>query len=89
MIIRRGVGGVSIVASLLFVGCGTLGAPVPPEYVGVGPLIEKQRMKEKQAAEAKQQAERDRTFSAEEATNDPRVIESGVIPPPLYPVDTR
>ncbi len=86
---RRGWRSLSIAMSLVLAGCGTLGAPVPPEYVGVGPMIQKQRAKEKQAAEAKQQAERDRTFSGEEATKDPIVIESGVIPPPLYPVDTR
>ncbi|MFO0774822.1 MAG: hypothetical protein U0172_09170 [Nitrospiraceae bacterium] len=72
-----------------FVGCGTLGAPVPPEYVGVGPLIEKQKAKEKAAADAARRAEAERTFTADEARSERLLDEEPIMPPPLYPVGTR
>ena len=40
----RGVGAVWIVLGLG--GCGVLGAPIPPEDVGVGPVIERQLRRE-------------------------------------------
>lgn len=46
-----------IVSAGLLVGCGVVGAPVPPELVGVAPTIEKQKRQhalesEREAAEA-------------------------------------
>lgn len=38
----------------LLTGCGVVGPPVPPEYVGVAPTIEKQ--KRQQTIEADRQA---------------------------------
>lgn len=33
-----------ILASIgLLIGCGVVGSPVPPEYVGVAPTVEKQK----------------------------------------------
>lgn len=75
-------------ASALFVGivpmvgCGKVGPPVPPEYVGVGPLVERQRIKAEQAQKAKAQAP---TFSAEEAGQDQAPTVEGVRLPPLHP----
>ncbi len=78
-----------LVAGLFAAGCGTLGPPVPPEYVGVGPLLEKERIKEKQAKEAQERKDAERKFSAEESRQDPSVTGEGLIPPPLQPVGTR
>ena len=34
----------------LFTGCGTVGPPVPPEFVGIGAKVQKERDKEKEQA---------------------------------------
>lgn len=72
--------------AVLMIGCGRLGAPVPPEYVGVGPLLEQERAKKAQRAQAE---EKDRTFSAEEVERDATPSVEEVILPPLQPVGTR
>ena len=72
--------------AVLVVGCGRLGAPVPPEYVGVGPLLEQERAKKAQQTKAQ---EKDRTFSAEEAEQATTPSVEEVILPPLQPVGTR
>lgn len=58
----------------------------PPEYVGVGPLLEQERAKKAQRAHAE---EKDRTFSAEEVEQDTTPSVEEVILPPLQPVGTR
>jgi hypothetical protein len=45
---------VMIVSAELLISCGVVGSPVPPEYVGVAPTIEKQ--KRQHALEAERQA---------------------------------
>ena len=72
--------------ALLVVGCGRLGHPVPPEYVGVGPLLERERVKEEQA---KRKEDEDRTFTAEEAEEETVPTVEDVTLPPLQPVGTR
>lgn len=72
-------------AMVLLVGCGKVGPPVPPEYVGVGPLVERQRLKAEQAKKAKEQAP---TFTAEEARQDQAPTVEGVQLPPVYPGGT-
>ncbi len=84
---KRGRLALALIIGGVSVACGTLGPPVPPEYVGVGPLVERERLKEKAAA--KKHQEENRAFSAEEAKEDPAAILEGVVPPPLYPVGTR
>jgi hypothetical protein len=34
---------VILVSTGLLIGCGVVGSPVPPEYVGVAPTVEKQK----------------------------------------------
>jgi hypothetical protein len=54
-----------ILSSGLLMSCGVVGSPVPPEFVGVAPTINKQ--KRQQALEAERKAaestELDSTFS--------------------------
>lgn len=67
-------------AAGLFVSCGVMGPPIPPEDVGVAPLIEQQ--KKRDALDAKQK----------EAADAPAVVEpqgQDVDLPPLRPVGTR
>lgn len=74
------------VAVFLSAGCGRIGAPIPPEYVGVGPLVEQERLKARQATQSEEKA---RTFSAEEAGKDATPTVEEVTLPPLQPVGTR
>ena len=70
-----------IVAGLACVACGVMGTPIPPEDVGVTPLIERQ--KKLDALEAAKKREADDT---------PVVLEpqgQDVDLPPLHPVGTR
>lgn len=67
-------------AAGLVVGCGVVGAPVPPEDVGVGPTIEKQKRQE--AFEAQQ-----REASQRQTGQEPQGQEMDL--PPLRPVGTR
>ncbi len=77
----------SIVTSMtmgLLMGCGSVGAPIPPENVGVNPTIERQKKLE--LLKGKQ-----REAAAEPLEPDPDSMLQGqdVDLPPLQPVGTR
>lgn len=81
----------SIVTGLtmgVLMGCGTVGAPVPPESVGVNPTIERQKQLE--TLEGKQR-EAEAAAAAESAEPQPDSMLQGqdVNLPPLQPVGTR
>lgn len=67
------------------VGCGTIGSPIAPEDVGIGPRLQR----EGQAAKAKEQQIEQRTFSAEESRQQPSVVPDEAELPPLRPIGTR
>jgi hypothetical protein len=71
---------VLLVSAGLLLSCGVAGAPVPPEYVGVAPTIEKQ--KRQHALEAEQQ-------STESAEPDPTLGNQDVDLSPPQPVGIR
>jgi len=68
------------------VACGAVGAPIPPESVGVTPTIERQKKlevleeKQREAAGARESAE---------SQPDPLLQGEDVNLPPLQPVGTR
>jgi hypothetical protein len=68
------------------VACGTVGAPVPPESVGVTPTIERQKK-----LEALEEKQREAAAAAEstETQSDPILQGQDVDLPPLQPVGTR
>jgi len=67
------------------VACGTVGAPVPPETVGVTPTIERQKK-----LEALDEKQREAAAAAESARSQSEPISQGDIDlPPLQPVGTR
>jgi predicted small lipoprotein YifL len=68
------------------VGCGVVGPPVPPENVGVNPIIERQKKSE--ALEEKQREDATAAESAEPPL-DPTLQGQDVNLPPLRPVGTR
>ncbi len=73
-------GAIVVLAAWVSTACGVIGSPVPPEDVGVAPLIERQKRLD--ALDAKKR-------EAEEA---PPVLEpqgQDVNLPPLRPVGTR
>lgn len=70
---------VFIVAGLL-ISCGVVGSPVPPDYVGVAPTIEKQ--KRQHALEAERQA-------TESTEPDPTLGNQDVDLSPPQPVGIR
>ena len=63
-----------------FVSCGTMGPPIPPEDVGVAPIIERQKRQE--ALDAKQREAVDAQAVVEPQGQDVNL-------PPLRPVGTR
>lgn len=67
------------------VGCGTIGSPMAPEDVGVGPRLQR----EQQAAKAVEQQIQQRKFSAEESRQQPAVVPDEAELPPLRPIGTR
>lgn len=67
------------------VGCGTIGSPIAPEDVGIGPRLQR----EQQAAKAKEQQAQERKFSAEESLRRPTAVPDEAELPPLRPVGTR
>ena len=71
---------VIVVSTGLLISCGVVGSPVPPEYVGVAPTIEKQ--KRQHALEADRQA-------ADSAEPDPTLGIHDIDLPPSQPVGTR
>ena len=68
------------------VGCGVVGPPVPPENVGVNPIIERQKK-----SEALEEKQREAGAAAESAElpPDPTLQGQDVNLPPLRPVGTR
>ncbi|MBC7839148.1 MAG: hypothetical protein H7Y39_10975 [Nitrospiraceae bacterium] len=66
--------------------CGAVGAPIPPENVGVTPTIERQKR-----LEALQEKQRDAAVAAEgvEPQADPLLQGQDVDLPTLQPVGTR
>jgi hypothetical protein len=79
----------SVVASVIMgmmVACGTVGAPVPPESVGVTPTIERQKKLE--ALDEKQREAAAAADSTEPQTN-PMLQGQDMDLPPLQPVGTR
>lgn len=71
---------VIIVLAGLLTSCGVVGSPVPPEYVGVTPTIDKQ--KRQQALEAERQA-------AESGEPDPTLGIHDIDLPPSQPTGIR
>ena len=67
-------------AACFSVACGTIGSPIPPEDVGLAPLIERQRRQD--ALDAKKlEAEESQTLMEPQGQD--------VDLPPLRPVGTR
>lgn len=68
------------------VGCGAVGAPVPPESIGVTPTIERQK-----ALEALDEKQRAAAAAAEstEPQPDPMLQGQDIDLPPVQPVGTR
>ena len=67
-------------AACVLVGCGTIGSPIPPEDVGLAPLIERQMRQD--ALDAKK-------LDAEESQPLMEPQGQDVDLPPLRPVGTR
>ena len=79
----------SVVAGVIMgtmVACGTVGAPVPPESVGVTPTIERQKKLE--ALDEKQREAAAAAESTEPQTN-PLLQGQDMDLPPLQPVGTQ
>ena len=79
----------SVVAGVIMgtmVACGTVGAPVPPESVGVTPTIERQKK-----LEALDEKQREAAAAAESTEPQPNPMLQGqdMDLPPLQPVGTR
>jgi len=68
---------VIIVSAGLVISCGVIGSPVPPEYAGVAPTIEKQ--KRQHALETERQAD----------GSDPVLGAQDIDLPPSQPVGIR
>ena len=70
----------------MLVACGVVGAPVPPESVGVNPTIERQKK-----VEALEEKQREAAAEAEstEPQPDPMLQGQDVNLPPLRPVEAR
>jgi hypothetical protein len=68
------------------VGCGAVGAPIPPENVGVIPTIERQK---RLGALQEKQREAAITTETTEPQPDPLLQGQDVELPPLQPVGTR
>ena len=66
-------------AVCVLVGCGTIGSPIPPEDVGLAPLIERQKRQD--ALDKKPDAEESQTLMEPQGQD--------VDLPPLRPVGTR
>jgi hypothetical protein len=68
------------------VACGAVGAPVPPESIGVTPTIERQK-----ALEALDEKQREAAAAAESAQPQPDPMLQGqdIDLPPVQPVGTR
>ena len=70
-----------IASAGLLMACGVVGAPVPPETIGVAPTIEKQKQQH-----AREEAAREKAESAEpDSIHDAHDLDL----PPSRPVGTR
>ncbi len=69
-----------LTAGGLLISCGVVGSPVPPEFVGVAPTIEKQN---------RQRALEGAHVSAERPAVDPSLEGHDLDLPPSHPVGTR
>lgn len=84
----RTLNGMSIIAGATMgtlVACGTVGAPIPPESVGVTPTIERQKKLE--ALEKKQREAA--TVESTAPQPDPLLQGQDLDLPPLQPVGTQ
>jgi hypothetical protein len=70
-------------AALTLTACGVVGAPIPPENVGVAVTIEQQKLRDAEAEKAREAA------AAKAAESDPALTDQDVNLPPLRPVGTR
>jgi predicted small lipoprotein YifL len=77
---------VGMILGGLLAGCGTVGPPVPPENVGLNPIIRQQK---KQEALEKKHREAATAAESVELSPDPALQGQDVILPPLRPVGTR
>jgi hypothetical protein len=71
---------VVVLAAWVFTGCGVMGSPVPPEDVGVAPIIERQKRLDE--LDAKKRESEETTPVLEPQGQDVNL-------PPLRPVGTR
>ena len=69
-----------VCAGLVLLSCGVIGPPIPPEDVGVAPLIERQKRAEPSSTKEPETAE-------SPAVADPQGQDVNL--PPLRPVGTR
>lgn len=78
---RRGGPGAPMLCVIVIAvsGCGVVGAPIPPENVGVAPLIEQQKKQHAQEAES---AQPDAPRAIEPKGQDEEL-------PPVRPIGTR
>lgn len=69
----------------LLAACGLVGPPIPPEDVGVAPIIERQKKRDALEATQREAA----AAVAAQATTDPVMQGQDENLPPLRPVGTR
>lgn len=72
-----------VYAGLALTACGVVGAPIPPENVGVAVTIERQKLQDAETEKAREAA------AAKAAESDPVVSDHDVNLPPLRPVGMR
>ena len=85
----RTANAMSVVASVILgtlVACGSVGAPIPPENVGVTPTIERQKK-----LEALDEKQREAATAAEstQPQPDPMLPGQDIDLPPVQPLGTR
>jgi hypothetical protein len=69
-----------LLTTVFLVSCGVVGTPVPPDYVGVAPTVEKQ--KRQHALEAEREA-------IDSNVADPSLDSHDISLPPSQPIGTR
>ncbi len=69
-----------LISTGLLVACGVVGSPVPPEYVGVAPIVEKQK---------KQHALQTEREAVDPGASDLSLDGHDIGLPPSQPVGTR
>ncbi len=70
-------------AVLALTACGVVGAPIPPENVGVAVTVEQQKLRDADEKKARDAA------AVKAAESDPALSDQDVNLPPLRPVGTR